>query len=408
MDVVLRPKWKDVELNSKVQRMFSTIKELGKDNFFGSSPPSVFIGSKLKYPNVNVGILSPPVYTEDSWILDAPKYWSSSKTTIKDVVGFRGDLINSRFQSSVKGVREGNRFLDIAKEVAMAYKPVDMEVYLKKKPNLSLDKDKVNMPMGPVAGLKKIKITENVKVWRSVEKVIEDDDLKAEKAVNYLFKKNIDENFLTKILSIGSLGLKKNRKLVSTKWSITAVDDILGKNLISNIKDYGSVDKYKLLMGNFFGNYYYIFLFPDVWNYELFEGYLPGAVWNFSGKIEFATDYEDYYGRKKYAFNCAGGYYAARLPVLEYLNKIKRQASVLVIRFETPEYTDSLGVWVCRESGRKATENIPIEFGTKEEMLVYAQKSIARKFNYNIERIYNQSILLKKLKQQMKLSNFLK
>ena len=94
------------------------------------------------------------------------------------------------------------------------------------------------MPMGPVAGLKKVKITENVRVLRSVEKVIEDDDLKAEKAVNYLFKKNIDENFLTKILSIGTLGLKKNRKLVSTKWSITAVDDILGKNLISSIKDY--------------------------------------------------------------------------------------------------------------------------------------------------------------------------
>jgi len=405
--IVSRPKWKDVELQLKVKNVFNSIKELGKDNFFGSSPPSVFVGSKLRYPNVNVGILSPPVYDEDSWVLDAPKYWASSKTSIKDVVGYRGSLINSRFRSSVKDVRSENKFLDIAKEIALGYKPVDIEVYLKKRPNLNIDRDKINMPLGPSAGLKKIKITENVKVLGSVEKVFYDSDLKANEGVNYLYKKNVDENFLTKLLSIGGMGLKKNRKLVPTRWSITAVDDTLGKNFIDKIKDYNSVDKCRLLIGNFFGNYYYVMLFPDVWSYELFEGYLPGAVWNFSGKIEFSTDNEWYDGRKGYAEKTAGGYYAARLPVLEYLNKIRRQASVLVIRFETPEYTDSLGVWVVRETARKAVNNKSIEFETKELMLEYVKNMIIRKFNFNIERVYNQSLLLEKLKSQRKLWEFI-
>lgn len=410
--LILRPRWKDVELNAKIERMFSSIREWGKDNFLGSSPPSVFVGSGLKYPNVNVGILSPPVCSEDSWVLDAPKYWANSETTIKDVVGFRGSLINSRFQSKVKEVRTGDRFLEMAKEIAMGYKPVDIEVYLKKKPNLGLGlgfgKDKIDIPMGPAAPLRKVKITENVRVLRAVEKVIEDEDLKAEKAVNYLYKKEIDENFLTKLLSIGSLGLRKNRKLVSTRWSITAVDDMLGKNLIAEIKDYETVDKCRLLMGDFFGNYYYVLMFPDIWSYELFEGYMPGAVWNFSGKIEFATDYEGYYGRKNYAEQCAGGYYAARLPVLEYLKRIKRQASVLVVRFETPEYTDSLGVWVVREAARKAMNNQLMEFEERNQMLEYIKQVIIRKFNFNIERVYRQSVLLKSLNQQMKLSNFFK
>ena len=405
--LVSRPKWKDVELQLKVKSMFSSISEFGKDNFFGSSPPSVFVGSKLKYPNVNVGILSPPVYDEGSWILDNPRYWANSETTIKDVVNYRGSLINSRFKSSVKDVRRENKFLDIAKEIALGYKPVDVEIYLKKKPNLQDYKDKINMPMGPVAGLKNIKITDNVKILNYVEKVFEDTDLKAVDAVNYLYSKDLDENFLTKLLSIGTLGLKKNRKLVSTKWSITAVDDTIGKRFIDEIKDFQTVDKFQLFTGNFFGNYYYILMFPDVWSYELFEGYLPGAVWNFSGKIEFATDNEWYDGRKSYAENCAGGYYAARFPVLEHLSKIRRQASVLVIRFETPEYTDSLGVWVVRSAARKALENEFVGFETREQILEYTKQLIIKKFNFNIERVYNQSVLLSKLKTQRKLSEFI-
>lgn len=405
--LVSRPKWKDVELQLKVKNVFSSIKELGKDNFFGSSPPSVFVGSKLKYPNVNVGILSPPVYDDDSWILDNPRYWASSETSIKDVVSYRASLINSRFKSSVKDARREDKFLDIVKEIALSYKPVDVEIYLKKKPNLQDYKDKITMPMGPVASLKKIKITDNVKVLNSVEKVFNDIDLKADEGINYLYKKDIDENFLTKLLSIGGMGLKKNRRLVPTRWSITAVDDSIGKRFIDEIKDFPTIDKFQLFTGNFFGNYYYVMLFPEVWSYELFEGYLPGAVWNFSGKIEFSTDNEWYDGRKNYAENTAGGYYASRIGVLEYLSKIKKQASVLVVRFETPEYTDSLGVWVVRSAARKALENQHIEFETRNDMLECVKQIIIRKFNFNIERVYNQSLLLNKIKTQRKIWEFI-
>ena len=153
---VKRSKWKDVELQSKVRIVFGSFKDLEKDNFFGSSPPSVFIGSKLKYPNVNVGILSPPVYTDESWILDNPNYWANSETTIKDVVEYRSSLINSRFKTSVNNL--STRFLDIAQEIAVAYKPVDIEINLNKKLNFEKYKDKINLPMGPAASLKRVKI----------------------------------------------------------------------------------------------------------------------------------------------------------------------------------------------------------------------------------------------------------
>ena len=135
--------------------------------------------------------------------------------------------------------------------------------------------------------------------------------------------------------------------------------------------------------------------------------YLPGAVWNFTGKIEVMTDYEGYYGRKGYASNCVGGYYSSRLAVLEHLNKIKKQASCLVIRAETPAYTDQLGVWVCRMSGRHALSNQPIIFETKESMLNYIRELIRKDFKYDIINIFQQSKLLKNINTQMKLSKFI-
>ncbi|MEK6841271.1 MAG: hypothetical protein AABW57_00645 [Nanoarchaeota archaeon] len=384
--------------------MFQIIKELKKEDFFGTSPPSVFVGSNF-YPNLNVGILSPPVETEDAWIHDAPNFWGEQEFTIKQIALLRSALINSRFNVNIKDVRKENKFLDKAKEIGIAKKPVDVEIKLNKTPEIKFDFEKILMPMGPRASLKQITITENVKVDNKVEKVVNDIDLKTAEALNYLYENGFDENTLTKLLSIGVLGLKKNRKLVPTKWSITATDDTLGKNLIEKIKDFGTIDNYQLYTGSYLGNYYYILMFPEVWQYELFEGYLPRSLWNQNEGIKFATDSEVYYGRKTYATSTVGGYYASRISTLEYLARIKRQASCLVIRFETPEYNMPLGVFVVRNAARKTLANNPLIFDTKELLLEKTYELIKNKFNYDVNNVFKQSKLLKSL-TQLKLFHF--
>lgn len=384
--------------------MFQIIKELKKENFFGTSPPSVFVGSNF-YPNLNVGILSPPAETEDAWMYDAPNFWTQEDFTIKQIALLRASLINSRFNVNIKDVRKEEKFLDKAKEIGIAKKPVDVEIKLNKVPEIRFDFEKITMPMGPRGSLKQITITENVKVDDKVEKVVNDIDLKANEALNYLYENGFDENTLTKLLSIGVLGLKKNRKLVPTKWSITATDDTLGKNLIDNIRDYKTIENYQLYTGSYLGNYYFILMFPEVWQYELFEGYLPRSLWNLDEEIKFATDSETYYGRKNYATNTAGGYYSSRLSTLEYLNKIKKQASCLVIRFETPEYNMPLGVFVVRNAARKTLVNDPLIFENKELLLEKTNELIKAKFNYDVNNVYKQSKLLKSL-TQLKLYHF--
>ena len=387
---------------AKSQAIFKIEKMLDKSDF-SSSSPAPFVGH-YGYPNVNVGILSPARLDEKAELYDAPKYWAEHNFEIPKIVDLRSSLINSRFKIEIK---KQNKFLDISKEVGMASKPVDVELSLDEKPRFKLKVDSYNAPMGPNAKLKNAKITSNPKISRYVEKVVDDIDLKAKNAILYLHKKNFDENFLTKLLSVGNLGLKKNRKLVPTRWSITATDDMIAKELIEKIKDYKQAD-YLAFFGSYLGNYYLILLFPEPWSYELFETYMPKTSWNVDENINYTTDYEPYYGRKNYAENCAGGYYATRLSIAEKLEKMKKQASVLTLRFITGEYAVPLGVWVVREAVRKTMKNRPIEFASKDLMLNYASALVKKKFGYDVNNLLKNSIILRNIKHQTKLNTFLK
>ncbi len=71
---------------------------------------------------------------------------------------------------------------------------------------------------------------------------------------------------------------------------------------------------------------------------------------------QIVTDYEFYNGRKNYASNITGAYYAVRKAVCEYLLKIKRQARVLIFREVSAGYLVPLGVWVIRETVNNAME----------------------------------------------------
>jgi DNA repair protein NreA len=395
---------------------FEIIKKISELKFrhrdFGSvskldsnSPPSVFIGSKLKYPLVNVGILSPLERDENAWVYDDAKYWANNNFQINDVLKLRDNLLNSRFQSSVHDSRTGKKFVEIAKEIAIASKPVDLEINLKHKLNIGRNRDRVLTPNGMNARLEKAKITGNVKVSQHVDRVI-NDEIKASEGMENLHKKGFSEYVLSKILSVGVLGLKKNKRLVPTRWSITATDDTLGKLSLKKIRDFSVIENPELFYGEFLGNQYLIMLFPYVWSYELFELYMPKSSWNSSSEIKASTDYENFYGRKEYAFATAGGYYASRLPIIEYLNSIKKQAGVLVIRIETPSYWAGLGVWVVRESVKKALAN-KMKFSDENELKESSKKIGKIKFNFDISEILKKSKLLNQIKTQRSLREWI-
>ena len=335
---------------------------------------------------------------------DSPKLWREKNFAIGEVASLRHGLVNSRAKASVKQV--SGKFMDIIKEVGMAKVSSEVEVNLKKAPSLNVHSEGEIKPFGPQADILKARITANTKVDSRVERVVSDTDLKSVSALISLYKKGFEESSLNKLLSVGNLGIGKNRKLVPTRWSITAVDDTVGKQLIKEVKDL-AIGEYAAYFGGGWGNYYLILFFPEVFSYELFETYLNKSVneWSKKGYM-YSTDYENYKGRKNYAEETAGGYYACRLGVLDKMKSIKRQHSCLALRFITPEYNMPLGVWVCREATRKSLKSLPLKFSSEELMMKYASLLVKKKFGFNLDVLLSKSKLLKEKKEQKKLGDY--
>ena len=223
------------EAVKKISETGFKVRDLSKISKVDSiSPPSVFIGSKLKYPLVNVGILSPLDKEEDAWLYDDAKYWAEKNFNIEEVMSLRNGLLNSRFQTKVSDARLNKKFVDIAKNIAISSRQVDVEIELKNRLIVGREKDKILTPHGMRAGLKSVEITGNVKIDKKVDKVM-NDEIKASEAIKYLYKNDFNEYTLSKILSVGVMGLKKNKRFVPTRWSITATDDMLGKQFLENV-----------------------------------------------------------------------------------------------------------------------------------------------------------------------------
>jgi len=370
-------------------------------NFTGTSPPSVFVGSS-NYPKVFMGILSPPEQKENAYILDSPERWYQQKSSLDQILNFRGQLIYSRFQSNIK--RPGGKLIDVIQELAMAKKQADVEVKLKKTPRFRFNFDSWITPVGNPAPIEKAELIGNPSIERNVDYLVSDVDIKAENVIQLLYKSHIPVSRIQKILSAGLLGVQIQRKFVPTRWSITAVDDILGKNLMKKIRDYQELGEIRLFNNEYLGNHYEILLIPGVYQYELIETKLPKSVWNIFGAMPaINSDYEPFFGRKTYASQTAGAFYAGRLAVLEYLEKIRKQASILMVREVRADYFAPVGIWQLRETVRDAF-NRPFE---RFDSINGGIRRIAERLMIK-DKWIRHSKLLKLVKEQKKITQFSK
>lgn len=361
---------------------------------FQSQAVAPFIG-RFGYPNVYVGVLSPIESRIPADECDAPKVWSGKGATIESIASIRANLLNSRFQSNIK---IHPKLIDIAKEAGMAKSPFDVDFHLKEKPKLAFSFNTFAAPTGPRADLTTATITSNPKVSSKVEKVVADIDLKANDAMVYLYQKGFDENFISRLLSVGNMGIKFDRRLVPTRWSITASDDSIGKHLLDDIRDFDHIG-YQAHFGGILGNHFLFLFFPGSWSYELFE------ITTGQDRIQFSTDHEFFQGRRSYAQETSGGYYACRIAVAEYLKRARRQGFILALRFITPEYRMPLGVWVVREASRRSLSSPPISFTSESELLSYA-RDICNSYGVDLDFFLKSSIVRKELQSQRTLAAF--
>ncbi|NJE46948.1 hypothetical protein E3E35_05905 [Thermococcus sp. GR7] len=368
--------------------------KLNKRHLFGSSPPSIFVG-EYGYPKVRIGPLVPPIEGDTSH-LDSPMKWEDK--TIRDILYYRSLLVMGETKADVH-VRMSGRILGEVQELAMSIKPVDSEILLKKKPVLKVLPSEFAPPIGPKAELLDFELTENPRIPRRTDYVVSD-ELKAEQAIMRLYNWGFDEYYIIRLLSAGLLGVDK--RLVPTRWSITAVQDTIGNNLRREILSYPEINDYEVYFYRFLGNRYAVLLMPESYAFELLEVWLKGSLFG-SDEPSVIHDYEDFRGRKEYVKETAGAYHAARLSVLEALRVRRRQARIVVFREVTPEYYAPVGVWQIRLGVKKAMNNLIGRFSTLNEAL----EAIKRRLEHPFEKYLTRSYILGSLARQKTLDEWL-
>ena len=328
-------KWN--ESLSKYGNLFSS------DSISGTSPPSVFVGSH-NYPKVFVGPMVPPIHGNTE-LLDSPEKWKGR--TLEEIINFRLKLVRGIQKMSIEQT-EG-RYIENLQEVTMSSKPTDLDLIFSKNVSSNISIDGESAPFGPVGEIKSAKFSGSTST-KPIEKIFYDRDMKAQDAVLKLYNSGIEISKIQKCFSIGMLG--KKRKLVPTKWSITATDDIISKSIVDEILENNLIDTCKIFSYEHLGNIFSVILFPHRWIFEMVE------AWDSNGVLGFGSDNEDARGMN-HPPRIAGAYFSAKVAVSEYLLKNKIQAGVLILREIRPEYAIPVGVWQVREGIREAMKQIP-------------------------------------------------
>ncbi|MEM2192027.1 MAG: Nre family DNA repair protein [Candidatus Hadarchaeales archaeon] len=366
---------------------------------FGSSPPAVFVG-RIGYPRVSVGPMVPP-FRGDTEILDTPEAWGDK--TVQEIVDFRYSLIRGKVTADVYEAVNGGKNIEALQELAMGKHPVDAEVVLEKIPLPRLIFSDDVQPFGPSAPLKSFSAT-NIKADPRIERAFYDKDLKAADAVLELYNSGTMVSKIQKAFSLGMFGDGSRRRLVPTRWSITAVDSIISQRLIDEIKQFPSINEFRVYTFQRMNNLFVAILMPENWRFEWIEAWFPNTTWNQRSATSPAVmgDWEPYQGRTTYP-EIGGCYYACRLAVAEKLREEKRQAGALVIREIHPGFILPLGVWFTRESVRAMLRPPPSTFPTFREALNYA----VQKLTLPLERWVSASRLIREEIAQKKILEFM-
>lgn len=355
----------------------------------GPSPPTFLVGEK-GYPRVALG--SALVYADDinPALLESPSKWLDF--SVNELLRLRLSLLLGLTITHVKTPINRRDLLTTLQESAASVKPVDFEITtagsVKTLPGFSIR----TAPYGPSARVEKVKLMGNVSIPRKVDSYLNDPYVKAEETLTSLYKAGHDEYYLTRLFSAGLLGTARQRKLVPTEWSITAVDDILSKQLYKQVRQYSIINEYRVTSYSAVENAATVVLTPTAWMYELLEGWL-----RYMDKPPY-SDHEILKPRKTYAENTGGAYYAVRFSLLRHLADRREQCGAIVF-FEIKPGWVPLGVWRFREIVKKALEQRTERFQSLDEALAHIEPHLSIPLHVYLK----QSSLIPLLRKQQKI-----
>jgi DNA repair protein NreA len=381
----------------KYQAFARTMPMLDGVELEGTAPPGVFVG-RFGYPKVSIGPLVSPLHG-DTLLFDTPEDWVGR--TVQEVVGFRTGLVRGTHPIRVTDAEKPIPLLSDLQTLAIARESVEIEARFTRPPRGNIGLSDTLPPYGPSAPIERVRLDVR-KVDQHLERLTSDTDANARIAVGELYGRGVRVSRIQRAFSAGTLGRRGRRRLVPTRWSITAVDDLLSKANLERIRYLPELSEILVYSYTALDNRWLLVFLPGSYRYESIEAWYPNTLWNPSSEnIVMAGDHEGFHGRTTYA-SIGGCYYAARLATSELLLRSGRQAGALVLREVHPGEILPLGVWNVREHVRAALLQPPERLATLHDLT----QRIATTFAIPAERWLRQSALLHEARTQRRLDQY--
>ena len=345
----------------------------------GSTPPSVFIGS-WNYPKVYAGPLIAPV-KEECGIMDTPESWIPAGWSQEDILSCRLGLVRGKRLQDVNCVDDAHATR--LQEIALSAGSIESEASFAERPVATTFSEE-HTPFGPSAHLVEFR-AESSRFEPHLERCYYDSDLPASEAIFDLHRDGVPFSSIQKALSAGALGCGQRRRLVPTRWSITACDTTLAGRFLSRVRQNSLIDAVRVHEFASLNNHYAVILIPTPWQYEWMEAFL-----HIRGEEELLfSDHEEFRGKKDYS-SVGGCYYSCKMALLESMERQGVQAGAIVLREARKGYIP-MGVFNVRENVRQAMLQPYREF----EDLGSALADLSSRMTLPMERFLGESTLLR-------------
>lgn len=365
----------------------------------GSSPPGLFVG-RFGYPKVSVGPLLSPEHGSTE-LFDTPEEWVGR--SVAEVVAFRTGLVRGTTRLRVTDAEQPVPMLEELQLLGIAGESVETEATFRRPPRGHLALSDSTPPFGPSAPIERVRLDVR-RVDPHLDRLASDTDANARIAVTELYGRGVRVSRIQRAFSVGVLGRRGRRRLVPTRWSITAVDDLLSKRNLDAVRGLPELSEILLHRFTALDNRWLIVLLPGAYRYESIEAWYPNTLWNPDpNQIVVMGDHEGHDGRTTYA-SIGGCYYAARLATSEALLRLGRQAGVVVLREVHPGEILPLGVWNVREHVRQAMRTAPEHLSD----LPALEDRIRASFAIPLERWRTASAVLHEARTQRRLDEWLR
>lgn len=301
------------------------------------------------------------------------------------------NILGSTDKNYIK--KTNTKITEELRDIYKAKKPIEFNSKFEKE--LKFDKvliSKVSGIVGSKNELLNINANENTQTSKQIEKYTVN-DIKSKEAIINLYERGTNENQIINLLALGSFGIEINKKLVPTKWAISAYDQTIERYLFDNyLRKNKIIENYEIYHKSDKGNEFVIILLPQTITGEVVESF-PGAV---------ERDYFDYKNKlDNKEPQTSGGYYATKIAIFEHLKQRKRQASIISIRI-IKDYDIPLGVVFVRECVREAMNNKIFSSSDKKELNSFLKAKYFEHYN-----LYLNSKLLKENRKQFPLTKFI-